>query len=63
MENKINPKYTPTELTAIEKKTTNPEEKVLCPRCGKELIFLEIGTSYSIKCPTANCLKATYRGI
>lgn len=63
MENKIKPKYTQTEIEALNEKSTYPEKKVVCPRCGKELMFREIGTSYSVKCQTANCLKANFRGI
>ena len=29
--------YTEEELKALDQKDCNPQEKVMCPRCGKEL--------------------------
>ena len=56
------------ELTKIEKaalreKLENPEKKVLCPRCGEELVYLTRGASQIAKCPTENCIFAGVRGI
>ena len=56
-------KYNEIESTALTRKEENPNEIVFCPRCGSELSFKEIGNSYEIKCPTANCLKRTVRGL
>ena len=56
-------KYSKEERKAINKKLENPNDKVLCPRCGKELVFREKGTSYSVKCLSDNCLVANFRGI
>ena len=42
---------------ALYAKLNNPEQKVLCPRCGEELIYKKIGNSVcEVKCPTKNCI-------
>lgn len=51
------------ERMALEQKARNPEHKVCCPRCGKELVYRAIGNSYEIKCPTPNCLYEAVRGL
>ncbi len=56
-------KYNEKEIKAIEAKELHPESKVICPRCGKELSYRAVGNSYEIKCPTPNCLEATFRGL
>ncbi len=56
-------KLTKEELMALEEKAEDPKRKVLCPRCGKELIYREVGNSYEIKCPTPNCLYGSLRGL
>ena len=55
--------YTNNEILAMKKKQLNPQETVLCPRCGKELSFREVGNSCEVKCPTENCIKMTVRGL
>lgn len=59
----MTPKYTETEMAALCEKERSPKIIVVCPRCGKELSYREIENSYEIKCPTQDCLKATFRGI
>lgn len=56
-------KYNRKELAALDRKAENPESTVICPRCGKTLTYKSIGNSYEVKCPTANCLKETFRGL
>lgn len=56
-------KYNDRENKAIDEKLGHPDRKVICPRCGKELTFREIGNSCEVKCPTENCLKASIRGL
>lgn len=56
-------KYNEKELGALTEKEMNPENVVICPRCGKELKFRSVGNSYEIKCSTSNCLKRTVRGL
>ncbi len=55
--------YTEEELKALDQKACNPQEKVMCPRCGKELTYRSVGNSYEVKCPTENCIKLTCRGL
>ena len=59
MGTKINEK----EREALRAKERDPEETVLCPRCGKELYYHEVGNSYEVKCPTEDCIGFTVRGI
>lgn len=56
-------KYTDADLTALRQKETHPEKQVFCPRCGEEIGFRAVGSSYEVKCPTKDCLKLTVRGI
>ena len=51
------------EYLAFREKESNPDKKILCPRCGKELQYREAGKSYEIKCSTDGCIKMTLRGI
>ncbi len=51
------------ERAALDQKAEDPKRKVLCPRCGKELIYHAVGNSYEIKCPTPNCLHECVRGL
>lgn len=61
MENKI--KFTKEDLAMIEK-WTHPEKKVVCPLCGKELLYEEAGASASVECPTKGCCEPlTIRGL
>ena len=48
MENRLNE----IENKALEMKEMNPSKTVLCPRCGKEQLYREVGNSYEIKCQT-----------
>lgn len=40
--------WTEADHTAIEKKRANPQLKVLCPRCGKELQHEEYATAKEV---------------
>lgn len=51
------------EYDAIENKMKNPNEKVICPRCGKELIYKGYGNSVSVKCETEGCISESIRGL
>lgn len=55
--------YNDKEREALYEKAENSTAKVLCPRCGAELGYREVGNSYEVKCPTDNCLKLTVRGL
>lgn len=56
-------KYSEKELYALEEKALNPNKAVLCPRCGSELQYRDIGNSYEVKCPSENCIRETVRGL
>lgn len=49
---------------AINKKIAYPDVQVLCPRCGKPLIYEEVGNGASVRCSSKKCIKgdswATY---
>lgn len=54
---------TKNEYSAIENKMKNPDKKVICPRCGKELIYKKYGNSVSVKCKTKWCVSESIRGL
>lgn len=56
-------KYSDEELKALSEKSRNPDNVVLCPRCGKELLFTDYGCGYEIKCMTNGCIKRSVRGL
>ena len=55
--------YTEEELKALDQKACNPQEKVMCPRCGKELTYRSVGNSYEVKCSTPGCIYDAVRGL
>lgn len=55
--------YTEADWAAIREKRLNPEKKVICPRCGKELSYKDYGASISIECQTEGCIFGGVRGI
>lgn len=59
----MTPQYTKIEVAALYEKGKSHKTVVVCPRCGKEFSYREVENSYEIKCPTQDCLKATFRGI
>ena len=56
-------KITKEEYEAITKKLNNPQADVICPRCGKRLLYKEIDNSISIECETADCIYGGIRGL
>ena len=36
---------------------------IKCPKCGADLMFIQTGASYQIKCPTVDCINKIARGI
>lgn len=56
-------KITETEREALRAKERDPKKTVICPRCGEELYYREVGNSYEVKCPTIDCIGFTVRGI
>ncbi len=55
--------YTKAEWDALDRKIAHPDEKVVCPRCGKEIVYAEIGNSVSVKCTTQGCIFGGIRGL
>ena len=55
--------YTDDEIPAMREKRVHPRARVLCPRCGQELLYREVGNSCEVKCQTQDCIKMTVRGI
>ena len=51
------------EKKALNKKYFFPKETVFCPRCGNEIILMQYGNSYEMKCKTKGCIAASVRGI
>jgi len=51
------------ERKAIGRKLDNEKERVICPRCGNELIFERRGYSIAIECKTENCIRGGLRGL
>jgi len=55
--------YTEEEWGAIREKKNNPEKYVVCPRCGNEIIYKEVGNSISVECLTDGCIFGGIRGL
>ena len=56
-------KYSEKELDALEEKAMSPNNVVICPRCGEEIVFVKSGNSYEVICQRGDCIKETVRGI
>ena len=56
-------KMTEEEYKAMGIKLNNPEKEVRCPRCGRRLLYKEIGNSISIECETEDCIFGGLRGL
>ena len=56
-------KYSKKEIEAIDKKFEQPEKEVICPRCGKMLIYTRRGNSCEVKCENIGCLRDAIRGL
>lgn len=56
-------KYTKKETEALDRKFEHPDDRVICPRCGKELKYYTVGNSSAVECGTVNCLRGTCRGL
>jgi len=35
----------------------------ICPRCGNNITYIEIDSSYIVRCATDGCIDACFRGI
>ena len=56
-------KFTQKEIDALTEKFETPNKEVVCPRCGKKLLFFQKGYSCEVVCETEDCLKDAIRGI
>ena len=56
-------KYSKKEIAAIDKKFEQPEKEVICPRCGKKLIYTQFKNSCEVKCESTGCLRDAMRGL
>jgi formamidopyrimidine-DNA glycosylase len=55
--------YTKAEWDALNEKMKNPEQEALCPRCGNEIEYEEIGNSISVYCRSEDCIFGGIRGL
>jgi len=55
--------YTEAEWDALDEKMDYPDQKVICPRCGNEIAYKEIGNSISVFCLSENCIFGGIRGL
>lgn len=60
---RVSMEKTEEEIQALDYKMEHPSEIVICPRCGKFLLFKAIGNSCEIKCETEGCLYGGSRGL
>lgn len=44
-------------------KLEHPDEVVICPRCGNEIIYEKRGNSIAVECKTPNCIYGGIRGL
>ena len=47
----------------VMRKIDNPDEKVLCPICGEELLFETIGNSARVFCKNIDHVNVAIRGL
>ena len=55
--------YTEAEWDALRDKMNNPDKTVICPRCGNEIEYEEVGNSISVSCLSENCIFGGLRGL
>ena len=46
----------------LDEKMNNPDKKVICPRCGNEIIYEKRGNSIAVECKTKDCIYGGIRG-
>lgn len=51
------------EKKALQEKLNNPDKKVICPRCGNEIMYENRGNSTAIFCKTPKCIFGGIRGL
>lgn len=55
--------HTEKDYKALDEKMNNPEKRVICPRCGNEIIYEKRGNSIAVECKTKNCIFGGIRGL
>ena len=55
--------YTKAEWDALSEKINAPEQHVICPRCGNDIDYKEVGNSISVKCFSEDCIFGGIRGL
>ena len=55
--------FTEEEKDALREKFDNPSKIVICPRCGKTLVYREKNGSSEVKCDTPGCIYGTVWGL
>lgn len=56
-------KLSENEKQALNDKINHPEQKILCPRCGGEILYHDYGSGCIVQCKTQGCIKGSIRGI
>ena len=46
----------------LDEKMNNTDKKVICPRCGNEIIYEKRGNSIAVECKTKDCIYGGIRG-
>lgn len=54
---------TKKDYDVLDIKLNNPDKKVLCPRCGNEIIYEKRGNSIAVECKTPDCIHGGIRGL
>lgn len=54
---------TEADYEALDEKLENPRKKVICPRCGNEIIYEVRGNSIAVECKTPHCIFGGIRGL
>ncbi len=55
--------FTQEESDALAYKVEHISEEVMCPRCGKKLIYRSFASSSEVKCETYGCIHCSVRGL
>ena len=56
-------KLSEKEKKAIQEKLDNKDKNIICPRCGKEIIYEKRGNSIAVECKTPGCIYGGIRGL
>ena len=51
------------EKKALQEKLKQPDKKVVCPRCGKEILYIKRGNSIAVECEDQSCIFGGIRGL